>query len=81
MGNSTDMPGLNSGGNSLGESDIVAIAALVISIVALLTAAAQVAQQYYSSAAGYSNCGENVMGQWHLTKKRIFRPTELRFEV
>ncbi|KAK3937947.1 hypothetical protein QBC46DRAFT_174484 [Diplogelasinospora grovesii] len=55
--------------------------ALVVSLVALVGTAAQVAQQYYASAAGYSNCGESVMGEWHKSKKRIFRPTELRFEV
>jgi len=27
------------------------------------------------------NCGEDVMGQWHLTVRRIWRPTKLRFEV
>jgi len=27
------------------------------------------------------NCGEDVMGPWHLTVRRIWRPTKLRFEV
>lgn len=61
--------------------DYLAIIALVVSLIALLGTFAQVAQQYYSSAAGYSNCGESVMGLWHKSKKRKFRYSELRFEV
>jgi hypothetical protein len=79
--NSTAASGSSVSDNSLSRGDIVAIAALVISLVALIATAAQVAQQYYASASGYSNCGEKVMGEWSLTKRRIFRPTELRFEV
>ncbi|AEO55753.1 hypothetical protein MYCTH_2299891 [Thermothelomyces thermophilus ATCC 42464] len=75
----------NGGGCGCGGGDdddsVVNWAALVISLVALLGTAAQVLQQYIASAAGYANCGENVMGKWHESKKRKFRPTELRFEV
>ncbi|KAL2158786.1 hypothetical protein VTH06DRAFT_3978 [Thermothelomyces fergusii] len=77
--------GAQNGGMCCGGGDddesVVNWAALVISLVALLGTAAQVLQQYYASAAGYANCGENVMGLWHRTTKRIFRPAELRFEV
>ncbi|GKT52366.1 uncharacterized protein ColSpa_12547 [Colletotrichum spaethianum] len=59
----------------------VAIAALVISIVALVAALLQVAQQYYASAAGYSSCGSKVIGRWSESKKRILKFTEFRFEV
>jgi hypothetical protein len=59
----------------------VAIAALVISIVALIATLLQVAQQWFASAAGFANCDEKVMGLWHLSKKRVVRPYELRFEV
>ncbi|KAK4195849.1 hypothetical protein QBC40DRAFT_184820 [Triangularia verruculosa] len=55
--------------------------ALIFAIVALIGTFAQVLQQYIASAAGYSNCGESVMGEWHKSKKRRFRATELRFEV
>lgn len=74
----------NNAGAQRGGSDdesIVNWVALVVSLVALLGTFAQVLQQYIASAAGYSNCGESVMGLWHLSKRRKFRPTELRFEV
>jgi hypothetical protein len=75
MGNSNSS---ESGGDNDG---VVNWVALVISLVALLGTFAQVFQQYIASAAGYSNCGESVMGRWHESKKRKFRATELRFEV
>lgn len=75
MGNSNSS---ESGGDNEG---VVNWVALVISLVALLGTFAQVFQQYIASAAGYSNCGESVMGRWHESKKRKFRATELRFEV
>ncbi|KAK4643858.1 Mod-A protein [Podospora bellae-mahoneyi] len=59
----------------------VNMTALIFAIVALIGTFAQVLQQYIASAAGYSNCGESVMGEWHKSKKRAFRATELRFEV
>lgn len=73
----------NGNGNSDGlvSPDYVSIVALVVSLIALLGTIAQVLQQYYASATGFSNCGESVMGDWHQSKRRIFRPTELRFEV
>ncbi|KAH8896644.1 hypothetical protein GQ53DRAFT_525702 [Thozetella sp. PMI_491] len=85
MDNGTDSG--NGGGNNNSNNgngngnDILSIIALIISLIALLGTVAQVLQQYYASAAGYSNCGESVMGNWHKSKKRIFRPYELRFEV
>jgi hypothetical protein len=63
------------------SSELFGIIALVISLIALLGTFAQVLQQYYASAIGYSNCGESVMGLWHISKKRSFRPGEFRFEV
>ncbi|GJC79944.1 hypothetical protein ColLi_02782 [Colletotrichum liriopes] len=70
--------------NNINDDDkelFVAIAALVISIVALVAALLQVAQQYYASAAGYSSCGSKVIGKWSESKKRILKFTEFRFEV
>ncbi|KAJ6779631.1 hypothetical protein PWT90_06493 [Aphanocladium album] len=60
---------------------IVAIVALVISLVALTATFMQVMQQYYASAAGYSQCNEKVMGDWAKTKTRRFSWEELRYEV
>ncbi|KAH6983698.1 hypothetical protein BKA56DRAFT_615643 [Ilyonectria sp. MPI-CAGE-AT-0026] len=71
----------NSGGGGINTSNAVAVVALAISIVALMGTIMQVLQQYYASAAGYSNCHESVVGDWSKSKKRIFRPSELRFEV
>ncbi|KAL0943074.1 modin [Colletotrichum truncatum] len=59
----------------------VAIAALVISLIALLASILQVAQQYYASAAGYSSCDEKAIGKWAAWRKRQLRPYEFRFEV
>jgi len=56
--------------------------ALVIALIALVGTLAQVVHQYYAaSAAGFTNCGESVMGKWAESTKRIFRLKELRFEV
>ncbi|UPK96698.1 hypothetical protein LCI18_007633 [Fusarium solani-melongenae] len=60
---------------------IVAIVALIVSLVALVATFMQVMQQYYASAAGYSQCNEKVMGKWALSKSRRFSWDELRFEV
>jgi len=71
----------NGGGGDGGDNGVVNWVALVVSLVALLGTVAQVLQQYIASATGYSNCDETVMGNWHKSKKRKFRSTELRFEV
>lgn len=60
---------------------IVSVVALIISVVALIGAILQLLQQYYASAIGYSSCNERVMGPWCETRRRIFRYSELRFEV
>ncbi|KAG8676333.1 hypothetical protein FPOAC2_02427 [Fusarium poae] len=60
---------------------IVAVVALLVSLVALAATFMQVMQQYYASAAGYAQCNEKVMGKWALTKTRRFSWDELRFEV
>lgn len=60
---------------------IVAAVALIISVVALSATFMQVLQQYYSSARGYSNVNDKVMGDWAKSKSRRFSWEELRFEV
>ena len=60
---------------------IVAAAALVVSFVAFAATLMQCLQQYYSSARGYSQCSEKVIGKWATTKSRRFSFEELRFEV
>lgn len=63
------------------SQDAISVVALVISVVALVGAILQLLQQYASSAEGYANCGEAVMGEWYKTRRRKFRWSELRFEV
>lgn len=65
----------------MADIDAVSLVALVVSVVALIGAILQLLQQYASSAEGYSNCGEAVMGEWALARQRKFRYSELRFEV
>ncbi|KAH9884338.1 hypothetical protein F4778DRAFT_800130 [Xylariomycetidae sp. FL2044] len=59
----------------------VAIVALLISVVALLTGILQFLQQYLASATGYAKCGKKVMGEWARYTRRVPRPWELRVEV
>ena len=61
--------------NSLGT------AALVVALVALLTALSQVFQQYLSTADGYRRCRSSVIGPWARRTRRKWRLRELRFEV
>ncbi|CAG8977461.1 hypothetical protein HYALB_00011809 [Hymenoscyphus albidus] len=60
---------------------ITSIVALVISITALVATTIQVLQQYFASATGYSSRSGKVIGLCANTTKRVFRPSELRFEV
>ncbi|KAK2591764.1 hypothetical protein QQS21_010554 [Conoideocrella luteorostrata] len=60
---------------------IVAVVALLVSVVALSATFMQVLQQYYASARGYSQCNEKVMGEWAKSKSRKFSWDELRYEV
>lgn len=69
------------GGGGGDDENVVNWVALVVSLVALLGTILQLLQQYFASAAGYSNCGESVMGKWHESKRRKFRASEFRFEV
>ncbi|KAK3988002.1 hypothetical protein QBC44DRAFT_111838 [Cladorrhinum sp. PSN332] len=63
------------------DEKIINYVALILSVVALISTFAQLFQQYLATATGYSNCGESVMGEWHKSKKRNLRASELRFEV
>ncbi|KAM5385634.1 hypothetical protein ACJZ2D_000833 [Fusarium nematophilum] len=68
----------------MAESDpevVVAVVALIVSLVALAATFMQVMQQYYASAAGYAQCDQKVMGKWSETRSRRFRLDELRYEV
>ncbi|CAK7216881.1 hypothetical protein SCUCBS95973_002960 [Sporothrix curviconia] len=60
---------------------VTAIAALAISVVALIVAALQLLQQYFASAQGYSQCSEKTIGLWSKFTKRKFLLKQFRFEV
>ncbi|KAF6817830.1 modin [Colletotrichum sojae] len=60
---------------------LVAIVALVISVLAFVIAIFQALQQYYASATGYSNCKKEVIGEWWQFTRRKFKWSEFRFEV
>lgn len=62
--------------------DPLALTALIVSLIALVTTILQVLQQYLASATdGYRRCKHSVMGPWGLKTYRRFRWDELRFEV
>jgi hypothetical protein len=63
------------------SQNFLAFAALIISLVALLTTVLQVLQQYYSSAEGYRRCADSVMGLWAKGTHRKLRFQEFRIEV
>lgn len=59
----------------------IAIAALVISLVALLTTLLQLLQQYFATADGYRRCQNSVMAGWAKFTRRHFRWKEFRYET
>ena len=63
------------------NSDAVALLALIVSLVALLIALLQVAQQYAATAYDYRRCSARTMGGWSKHTKRVFIPSEIRFEI
>ena len=63
------------------NSDAVALIALIVSLVALLIALLQVVQQYAATAYDYRRCSARTMGGWSKYTKRVFVPSEIRFEI
>ena len=63
------------------NSDAVALLALIVSLVALLIALLQVIQQYAATAYDYRRCLARTMGGWAKYTKRVFIPSEVRFEI
>jgi hypothetical protein len=59
----------------------IAVAALVISLVALVVTTQQLLVQIFGSADGYRQCAESVIGSWHKRRKRIWIWSEFRFET
>jgi hypothetical protein len=65
----------------MAEIDTVALAALIISIVALTSTLGQLLQQYFATADRYRRCLPSVMGRWGTKSERRWRWREFRFET
>jgi hypothetical protein len=80
---STAVPdsGSSGGGNDDNTELIVAVVALVISVLAFVIAILQALQQYLATATGFSSCGEAVIGKWSQFARRQMVWSEFRFEV
>ena len=63
------------------DSDAVSLIALIVPLVALLIAFLQVIQQYAATASDYRRCSARTMGGWAKYTKRVFIPSEVRFEI
>ncbi|SCO76790.1 probable Modin [Fusarium oxysporum] len=69
-------------GNSGGNIElIIAIVALIISVLAFAVAILQALQQFFASATGFSYCSPEVIGKWSEFCRRQMRWKEFRFEV
>ncbi|KAM0194712.1 hypothetical protein ACHAPA_008650 [Fusarium lateritium] len=79
---STAVPDSSSGGGDDDNTElIVAVVALVISVLAFVIAILQAAQQYLATATGFSSCSEAVIGKWAQFARRQMVWSEFRFEV
>ncbi len=63
------------------QNNSIALAALVVALVALVSSFSQVLQQYFATADGYRRCSRSVMGEWARFTRRKFKFRELRFET
>ena len=64
-----------------GTDTNLAAAALAIALVALITAVAQLLQQYFATADGYRRCHRSVMGEYARKTRLHWRWREFRFET
>jgi hypothetical protein len=62
-------------------ADPVGLAALIISLIALLATTGQLLQQYFATADGFRRCQPSVMGLWAEKTKLRWRWREFRFET
>ena len=72
--------------NSTSENSAVvqtnlAVAALAIALVALVTTVLQVVQQFFATADGYRRCQPSVLGPWARYTRLRWRYSEMRFET
>ncbi|KAM0227964.1 hypothetical protein ACHAPO_011090 [Fusarium lateritium] len=80
---STAVPDSGSSGGSNDDNTelLVAVVALVISVLAFVIAILQALQQYLATATGFSSCSEAVIGKWSQFARRQMVWSEFRFEV
>ncbi|KAM5373020.1 hypothetical protein ACJZ2D_007231 [Fusarium nematophilum] len=81
MSSTSDAPSPTSGGGDDNTELIIAVVALIISVLAFVIAILQALQQYYASATGFSSCSPAVIGKWSRFSRRRMRWSEFRFEV
>jgi hypothetical protein len=62
------------------DTSLTAVA-LVIALVALVTALGQLLQQYFATADGYRRCHKSVMGEYAQKTRLHWRWREFRFET
>jgi hypothetical protein len=62
------------------DTSLTAVA-LVIALVALVTALGQLLQQYFATADGYPRCHKSVMGEYAQKKRLHWRWREFRLET
>jgi hypothetical protein len=63
------------------RSDTLAVTAIVISLIALVSTIGQLLQQYLGTSDGYRRCRSSVMGLWGKSTRRAFDWGDMRFEV
>jgi hypothetical protein len=66
---------------ALDTSDTLAVTAIVVALIALLSTVGQIVQQYIGTSEGYRRCQSSVMGLWGQATRRKFHFGEMHFEV
>lgn len=66
---------------TLSPSDALAVTAIVISLIALVSTIGQIVQQYLGTSDGYRRCRSSVMGRRGQYTRRKLDYGEMRFEV
>jgi hypothetical protein len=67
--------------SSASKDTNIAVVALVVALVALLTTIGQLLQQYLATADGYRRCQQSVMSHWAKRTRLRWRWSQFRFET
>lgn len=68
-------------GNQIPQDTSISASALVVALVALIIATAQLLGQYFATADGYRRCQAAVMGAWARHTRLKWRWSQFRFET